>query len=148
LSARALKAFTNAVTCFSNNGINRRKIFAYVLYNFYSEGHLGDTPEAFFERVKHIAELGCVSYPMRYEPLFALEKNRFTSPLWTTDQLDMVVKARRVLGYGGAFPPYTGLVNKFQKANCFEEAFSVFPLKRNNLSELIREQKGEIMLSA
>ena len=142
------KAFTNAVTCFSNNGINRRKIFTYVLYNFYAEGHLEDTPEVFFERVKHIAELGCVSYPMRYEPLFALEKNRFTSPLWTSDQLDMVVKARRILGFGGAFPPYTGLVNKFQKANCFEEAFSVFPLKRSNLSEITSEQKAEIILSA
>jgi len=142
------KSFTNAVTCFSNNGINRRKIFAYVLYNFYAEGLLEDTPEVFFERVKHIAELGCVSYPMRYEPLFALEKNCFTSPLWTADQLDMVVKARRILGFGGAFPPYIGLVNKLQKANCFEEAFSVFPLKRNNLSELMREQKAEIILSA
>lgn len=143
------KAFTNAVTYLSNNGINRRKIFAYVLYNFYSEGHLKDTPRAFFERVKHIAELGCVSYPMRYEPLFALEKNRFSSPLWTTEQLDMVVKSRRILGYGGAFPPYLGLVNKFRNANCFEEAFSVFPLKnKNNMLEPTGEQRAEIMLSA
>jgi len=143
------KVFNSAVTHFANNGINRRKIFTYVLYNFYTEGHLEDTPAAFFERIKQISELGCVSYPMRYEPLFALEKNRYISPLWTTDQVDRVVKARRILGFGGAFPPYTGLVSKFQKANSFEEAFSVFPLKnRNNTSELTGKQKAEIILSA
>jgi len=37
----------------------------------------------------------------------------------------MVAKARRVLGYGGAFPPYEGLVKKFSKAKNFYEAFSL-----------------------
>jgi hypothetical protein len=138
-------AFTKAVTCFSNSGINRRKIFAYVLYNFYDEQHLGDIPGAFFTRINHIAELGCVSYPMRYEPLSALEKNRFVSPLWTPDQLDMVVKARRILGFGGAFPPYTGLVEKFKRARSFEEAFSVYPLNRENTKLPTLKQETEIL---
>ena len=130
------KAIVNAVKFFSQSGIRRRKIFIYALYNFYSEKHPSDIPATFFERIKLIADLGCVSYPMRYEPLTSLEKNRFVSPLWTNEQLTMIVKARRIIGYGGAFPPYTGLVEKFEKADSFEEAFSVYPLKQKSKSQL------------
>lgn len=131
------EAIVNAVKFFSQSGIRRRKIFIYTLYNFYSEKYPSDIPSTFFERIKQIAELGCVSYPMRYEPLTALEKNRFISPLWNNNQLNMVVKARRILGYGGAFPPYKGLVKKFEKADSFEEAFSVYPLKeKDNKTQL------------
>ena len=138
-------AVTNAVLRFSEYGINRRKIFVYVLYNFFSKEHASDVPETFFERIKHLATLGCVSYPMRYEPLTALEKNRYVSPLWTTDKLDMVVKARRILGYGGAFPPYTGLVQKFEKAKNFEEAFSVYPLKKDKTNALLQQEEQILM---
>jgi len=148
------KAIANAVKLFSQSGINRRKIFIYALYNFYSEKSPSDTPSTFFERIKKIAELGCVSYPMRYEPLTALEKNQYISPLWTNDLLSMIVKARRILGYGGAFPPYTGLVKKFQKADSFEEAFSVYPLKSKKNKTKLRSydetkaltQNAKIML--
>lgn len=44
---------------------------------------------------------------------------------WTAEQLEMVAKARRVLGYGGAFPPYEGLRQKLVTAKSFEEAFSL-----------------------
>lgn len=123
------RALTNAVEILSKSGIRRRKIFIYTLYNFYNKKYRSDTPTTFFERMEHIADLGCVSYPMRYEPLTALEKNCFVSPLWTDYHLKMIGKARRILGYGGAFPPYKGLVKKFKKAHSFEEAFSVYPLK-------------------
>ncbi len=125
------KVITNAVELFSQSGIRRRKIFIYTLYNFYSEKYRSDTPATFFERTKQIVDLGCVSYPMRYEPLTALEKNHFLSPLWTDHQLKIIGKARRILGYGGAFPPYKGLVKKFEKAHSFEEAFSVYPLEKS-----------------
>jgi len=49
------------------------------------------------------------------------------SPHWTAKQLEMVARARRVLGYGGAFPPYRGLLDKFRNAASFEEAFSIRP---------------------
>jgi hypothetical protein len=142
------RALTNAIEILSKNGIRRRKIFIYTLYNFYNEKYHSDTPATFFERIKHIAYLGCVSYPMRYEPLTALEKNCYVSPLWTDYQLKMIGKARRILGYGGAFPPYKGLVKKFKKAQSFEEAFSVYPLKnRNNKTQpLERKQNAEIIL--
>ena len=64
---------------------------------------------------------------MRYEPLNSLVKNKYASPHWTLRQLEMVARARRVLGTGGAFPPYTALVNKFKAALSFEEAFSLRP---------------------
>lgn len=120
----------NAVESLSKSGIRKRKIFIYTLYNFYEEKYGSDTPATFFERIKMVAALGCVSYPMRYEPLMALEKNRFVSPLWADSQLKMIGKARRILGYGGSFPPYEGLQKKFEKACNFEEGFSVYPLRR------------------
>ena len=41
----------------------------------------------------------------------------------------MVAQARRVIGYGGAFPPYEGLVKKFNAAKNFNEAFAFYPMK-------------------
>ena len=37
----------------------------------------------------------------------------------------MVARARRVIGYGGAFPPYDGLKRKVLNARNFEEAFEL-----------------------
>ncbi len=128
-------AITKAVEMLSKSGIRTRKIFVYTLYNFYDKKYFSDTPASFFERIRHIADLGCVSYPMRYEPLTSLEKNCFMSPLWTDCQLKMIGRARRILGYGGAFPPYEGLVKKLNKASNFEEAFSVYRLKKRNKSQ-------------
>lgn len=131
ISGRA--AITRATDLLADHGLNRRKIFIYSLYNFYDsiQSH-GDTPSTFFERIKHIAELGCVSYPMRFEPLNSLKKNQYVSPLWTPERLEMIAKARRVIGYGGAFPPYEGLVKKFRMARNFDEAFGLYPQKQNN----------------
>jgi len=98
-----------------------RDIMVYTLYNY------EDDPNEFLERVRNVMNWGAVCYPMRYEPLDALEKNKFVSKNWTTRTLEMVQDARRVLGYGGAFPPYRPLVNKFQRAGCFEDAFSLDP---------------------
>ena len=103
-------------------------------YNFYEKKYGGDDPTTFFERIKLILDLGCVAYPMRYEPVTALEKNQFVSPFWTDQQLKMIGRARRILGYGGAFPPYYGLVEKFENSSSFEKAFSVYPLRSPSTS--------------
>lgn len=105
-------------------GIKGRDILIYVLYNY------EDDPDDFFQRIRDILKWRAVAYPMRFEPLDALEKNRYVAPAWNAKRLDMVQKARRVIGYGGAFPPYIGLVKKFEKAKDFDEAFSLRPLKR------------------
>jgi len=44
-----------------------------------------------------------------------------------------VADARRVLGYGGAFPPYAALVEKLRRARDFAEAFSLRPARSDLL---------------
>jgi hypothetical protein len=99
-----------------------RHICCYVLHNY------KDTPADLFERIKHLLAIGVAAYPMRYQPLSgenAFEKDSYVAPTWTTEELDMVAAARRVIGYGGAFPPYEGLVNKFRFASDFHDAFGL-----------------------
>lgn len=107
-------------------GLKKRDIFVYALFNYI------DTPDDFLSRVKDILNAGVVCYPMRYEPLFTIEKNYFVSPNWTMRQIEMVQQARRVIGFGGAFPGYEGLVNKFNAATSFEDAFA---LRESNRSK-------------
>lgn len=113
------KALERAIPSLENAGFRRRNMMVYTLFNF------TDTPEEFLGRVIDLLSWGVVSYPMRYEPLNSLVKNKYVSPHWTAEQLELVARARRVMGYGGAFPPYTALLEKFRNASSFEEAFSV-----------------------
>jgi len=104
-------------------GLDGRRIMTYNLYNW-DEG-----PDEFLERVRNTLNWGAVSYPMRYQPLtgpYALEKDSYVSPHWSERELEMVQRARRVIGYGGAFPPYEGLVNKLNDQITFWDAFSEF----------------------
>lgn len=111
-----------AIDLLKDVGIRGRKIIVYCLYN-----HL-DTPEDFLNRIRDLLEWDVVTYPMRYEPIEPRPKNTYISPNWTVEQLEMIAKARRVIGYGGAFPPYEGLKKKILNANCFEDAFKLRPL--------------------
>ncbi len=121
-------AVERAVKHLEEAGIKRRKILFYTLYNFYNqETGYGDDPNSFLEIIQDIAKMGCVSYPMRYEPLTSLKKNQYVSPFWNPDQLESIADARRVIGFGGAFPPYQGLVDKFVNAKSFQEAFGLRP---------------------
>ena len=119
------KALERAIPALEAAGLNRRRMIVYTLYNF------TDTPEDFLSRVVDLLSWGVVSYPMRYEPLNSLVKNKYVSPHWSARQLEMVAQARRVLGFGGAFPPYQALLNKFRTASSFDEAFSMRPGPRN-----------------
>lgn len=116
-------AVEKAIARLESYGVRRRAVMVYVLYNY------KDDPEIFFENVKDVLNWGAVAYPMRYEPLDALEKNRYVDPHWTAEELEMVQDARRVLGYGGAFPPYKGLTKKMERARGFDEAFRLRPLR-------------------
>jgi hypothetical protein len=114
------KAVRRAIELLNAFGIRGRSIMVYTLFNF------DDDPEDFLERVKEVLSWGAVCYPMKFEPVeipYALEKNKYISPKWDEREIEMVHDARRVLGFGGAFPPYKGLVDKFQKAKSFDEAF-------------------------
>ena len=109
-------------------GIRGRNILVYCLYNH------NDTPENFLTRLKDILEWEVVAYPMRYEPLDPRQKNTYISSHWTAEQLEMLAKARRVIGFGGAFPPYEGLKKKILNAKNFEKAFELRPIKNFKLS--------------
>ncbi|MCM8828604.1 MAG: hypothetical protein NC902_04885, partial [Candidatus Omnitrophica bacterium] len=118
------KYLEHAISLLKEAGFNGRQILVYCLYNNPFEK---DTPETFLSRIQDLIDWGVVSYPMRYEPLEPRQKNTYVSPYWTQEQLEMVAKARRVLGYGGAFPPYEGLRKKFLNAKTFEQAFELNP---------------------
>ena len=108
-----------ALEMLENAGISRRKVVVYTLYNYI------DDPENFKTRVEEILTWGATSYPMRFEPLTSLTKNAYVSPRWTSEKLQQVAAARRVMGFSGAFPPYAALVRKFQRSMDFEAAFKL-----------------------
>jgi len=113
------KDLEKAINLLKEARFRGRRIVVYCLYN-----HL-DTPEDFLIRLGDLLNWGVVAYPMRYEPLEPGNKNSYVSPRWATEQLEMVAKARRVTGYGGAFPPYEGLKRKILDAKSFEKAFEL-----------------------
>jgi len=101
-------------------GFNGRDILTYNLYNFQ------ENPDQFLKRVENTLNWGASSYPMRYRPLDSLNKNEYIGHGWTRNKMEMVERARRVIGYGGAFPPYEGLVKKINNAQDFYDAFKEF----------------------
>jgi len=117
------KSLKKAISLLKDVGISGRRIVVYCLY-----GYL-DTPEDFLERITDLMTWGVVAYPMRYQPLEPCNKDSYVSPNWTRKQLEMIAKARRVIGYGGAFPPYEGLRRKLSDVKNFEEAFELRPLR-------------------
>lgn len=58
-----------------------KKIGVYCLIGF------NDTPEDALYRLNKIIEWGCVTAPMRYQPLDAIEKNSYIHPNWTREKL-------------------------------------------------------------
>jgi len=113
-----------AIEILASHGINGRNILVYALYNF------TDSPQDLFERIKDILSWGAVCYPMRYQPLNTLVKNRYIAPKWDKARLDAVQRARRVIGSGGAFPPYEGMLKvKVENCNTFDQAFGEFMTK-------------------
>jgi len=118
-----------AVRLLKKAGFRGRKIIVYCLYNF------SDSPEDFLERIRELLDWGVVAYPMRYEPLEPRPKNSYVSPNWTPEELEMIAKGRRVIGYGGAFPPYEGLKRKILGARNFQKAFSLRPPHREETQD-------------
>ena len=111
------RSVKRAIELIKSFGIRGREIFVYVLYNF------NDTPDDFFERVRDVLTWGAVVFPMRFEPLDSMTRNKYISPSWDKTRLEMVEKVRRVLGFSGSLPPYSYLVERFKEAAGFDEAF-------------------------
>lgn len=127
-----------AIKLLREAGVSPRKIISYTLFNYQ------DDPEDFFERVRDLLNWGAVCYPMRFEPLTSLEKNRFISPKWTREELEMVARARRVIGYAGAFPAYEGLVEKFNRARDFHDAFELRERSPKRAPDFLKQQHQDI----
>lgn len=134
------KALQRAAPALERAGFRRRRMIVYVLYNF------EDSPEEFLDRVRDLLEWGVVAYPMRFEPLDSLWKNQYVGPRWTPEQLEIVARARRVIGYGGAFPPYEGLRKKFAGAKGFQEAFSLRPRRHDRRDGHRHEEALQVTL--
>lgn len=120
------KLVRRAISLLEKAGFSKRQMIIYMMYNF------EDTPGEFLDRLRDVLEWGAVAYPMRYEPINVrdsegnpLSKNSFISEHWSAERLEMLARARRVLGYGGAFPPYEGLKMKIANAHTFEDAFTL-----------------------
>ena len=127
---------SKAISLLENAGYRKKNLIFYVLHNFYDfKYQKGDTPTDFFHRIRDLAEWGASAYPMRFIPLDSLTRNGFISPLWTSEQLEMVADARRVLGYAGTFVPYKGYADKILNSSSFEEAMELRP-KRSSASIL------------
>lgn len=131
------KFVKNAIERLFENGVSKREIIVYVLFNY------ADSPEDFLDRIRDVLNWGAAAYPMRYTPLTSLDKNKHIGPKWDKDSLNLVQRARRVIGYGGAFPPYEALINKLNKAESFGEAFELFPLKdlKNKTDGIVEHSK-------
>lgn len=111
----------NAIELLNSYGIDGRRILVYALYNF------TDDPEDLYKRIKDILRWGAVCYPMRYQPINTLFKNRYIAPKWDANRLDAIQRARRVIGYHGAFPPYEGFMKeKVEKHRSFDDTFAEF----------------------
>jgi len=123
------KPLKSAIELLMEMGKKGKRIIVYCLYN-----HL-DTPEDFLNRIKDLMDWGVVAYPMRYEPIKPQPKNKHISPHWTREMLDMVAEARRVIGYGGAFPPYEGLKKKILEAKNIEQAFKLRPFRKKKTNQ-------------
>lgn len=137
------KGMERAITNLRAANLGRHRyghICCYVLYNY------RDTPQDLFERIRDLLAWGIAAYPMRYQPLSgeqALEKDSYIGEHWSIEELNMVAMARRVIGYGGALPPYEGLQKKFMNAKNFEQAFELYDKKGVASRPRVRKSKGE-----
>jgi len=114
-------AVKRAIEFLDSSGIKRRNILVYLLYNF------TDSPQDLFLRIKNVLSWGAVAYPMRFQPVYTLKKNDYVSPKWDTIRLGAIATARRVIGSGGTFPPYNGMMKvKVEGCQNFDDAFKEF----------------------
>ncbi len=89
---------------------------------------------------------GVTVYPMHFEPLDSLEKNKYVAPGWTREQTEMVASAQRVIGDLGAFTPFDAMRRKLTNARNFEEAFSLRPEQHKKL-KVAEQYEGENQLN-
>jgi hypothetical protein len=123
---------TTAVDRLNKLGLRRRHVGVYILFNYL------DSPDDFFERIRDVLESGAVAMPLRYQPLDSLKYNSHVGPFWDKEKLEQFSQFRRVCGFGGVFPPYKWLVERFHSSQGFDGAFE---LPRKNSQLQVRAHK-------
>ena len=63
-----------------------------------------DTPEEAYYKLEKIREWGCLPYPMRYQPLDALEKNSYVEKGWSEQELKRMTRYYSRLNYWSKIP--------------------------------------------
>lgn len=126
-----------AIKSLSDAGISPRRILVYALFNY------NESPDQFYQRMKDILNWGSVCYPMRYEPINALNKNLYVHPKWKREQIEAIQRARRVIGYHGAFAPYDALKAKFNAEDTFDRGFWDFLIDYEEAQKIKNSMKGE-----
>ena len=133
------KYVKNAIKKLVNYGVNPRKILSYMMYNY------EDDSQDLFERTRDLLNWGATAYPMRYQPVldkeYSLEKNKYISPKWNKKQLQKIAETRRVVGFGGTFPPYKKLVDRFNETSSFEELVPDNEQNKSNIEKLSKNKK-------
>jgi len=118
------KYVEKAINLLGTYNFSKRDIFVYTLFNF------NESPDDFFIRVRDILNWGATCYPMRFQPVYALEKDQYISPKWNDEKLDRMAAVRRIYGHGGAFPPFNKLIEKLNSSKSFDEGFVKYDLKK------------------
>ena len=76
----------DAINLCIQNGIPKYKISVYVLIGF------NDTPDDALYRLNTLKKIGVLPYPMRYQPLYCVDKNKYIEKNWTDYELKKMVK--------------------------------------------------------
>lgn len=97
-NTRLESQFMRAFEMLRRAGIPASHIRAYVLIGF------NDTPEDALHRLETVRSLGAWPNPMRYQPLDARMKNRYTAPGWTHTELVHYMRYWSNLRHLGAIP--------------------------------------------
>jgi len=86
--------FQKAIQMLLDNGVRRRAIMVYVLYNF------NDTPREVVYRINQISKFGEIAiYPQKYKPLNLLSHNFLISKNWTNNLAKLIFPWARLCGY-------------------------------------------------
>ena len=75
---------------------------------------------------------------MRYHPFkgrHALKKDSHISKYWTEELLEVVARARRILGTKGAFPPTNTLSERFASTTEIRDLFKIDTVKGITLND-------------
>jgi len=91
-------AVWSAVEQIAAAGFPKTAVYIYCLIGF------DDTPEDAQYRLGAVVERGYRPFPMRYQPLDALEKNSYVHPAWTHKELDRTCSYYANLRYTQAVP--------------------------------------------